>query len=460
VRQLERPILSQPSVSLPHPQLTKKPWFHGFAWGCVYGALAIVSGSLGLGGAFLITNPFAAETRVQTNPLESFSLRLTQGVIPYSLSRPVNIVVMGIDRVEGTEPGTPDSFSGRSDTLLVVRFNPEQDQVNVLSIPRDTRVEIPNYGFTKINHANWFGGPKLVQSVLTHNFNNLELDRYVRVDTGIFREIIDAIGGVEVNVPKAMQYDDYTQGLHIDLQPGLQTLNGDQAEQFARFRYDEYGDIGRVQRQQILLTSLRQKLNSPTLITKVPQLLKLLESYVDTNLSSEELLALAGFTLNLKGDNLNLVMLPGRASYPGEFGASYWLPDLEAQDKILATQFNQSTLLADANVYARSDLAEAQPLIAIQNASGVPDQAQLMADYLAEQGFHNLYIVEDWSSPLRNTEIIAQRGDRESAELVQAQLNLGVVAATSTGAIESDITIRLGRDSVNFLREYDDGNAL
>jgi LCP family protein required for cell wall assembly len=336
----------------------------------------------------------------------------------------------------------------------VVRFNPEKDQVNILSIPRDTRVEIPNYGFTKINHANWFGGPKLVQSVVTHNFNNLELDRYLRIDTGIFREVIDAIGGLEVNVPKAMQYDDYTQQLHIDLQPGLQTLNGDQAEQFARFRHDEYGDIGRVQRQQMLLKALRQKLSSPAVITKVPQLLDLMERYVDTNLSTEELFALIGFTLHLNSDQMSLVMLPGRASEPGEFGASYWLPDLEAQDQILVEQFNQSPLVANADIHSRSDIADRQPRIAIQNASGAPQQAQLMADYLVDQGFGDVYVIEDWPSTVSQTRIIAQRGDRKSAQMLKDRFNLGAVESSSTGAIESDITIRLGQDSIEFLQQH------
>jgi polyisoprenyl-teichoic acid--peptidoglycan teichoic acid transferase len=457
VRQLERPALSH-SYPVPQPQQKVKTWITQFCWGCVYVSMAIVSGSLGLAGAFLLSNPFDPEPSVQTSPIESFSLRLTQGVIPYTLSRPVNIVVMGIDRVEGTEPGSPDSFSGRSDTLLVVRFNPETNQVNILSIPRDTRIEIPNYGFTKINHANWFGGPKLVQSVITHNFNNLELDRYLRIDTGMFREVIDAIGGVEVNVPKAMQYDDYTQKLHIDLQPGLQTLNGDQAEQFARFRHDEYGDIGRVQRQQILLKALRQKLSNPAVITKVPQLLDLMERYVDTNLSTEELFSLVGFALNLNSDQMSLVMLPGRASEPGEFGASYWLPDLEAQDQILVEQFNQLPLMANADIHSRSDVADRQPQIAIQNASGAPLQAQLMADYLVSQGFGEVYVVEDWPSTVSQTRIIAQRGDRASAESLKDRLNLGAVESSSTGAIESDITIRLGQDSIEFLQQHQDNS--
>jgi hypothetical protein len=233
----------------------------------------------------------------------------------------------------------------------------------------------------------------------------------------------------------------------------MQLLNGDQAEQFARFRHDEYGDIGRVQRQQILLQALRQKLANPSIIPKIPQLMTLVQNYVDTNLSSEELLAILGFALDLDGEQIRMVMLPGRASTPGEFVASYWLPDVEAQNRILAEQFNQASLLADANIDTLSDMLNRQPRIAIQNASGQPDQARHMADYLISLGFADVYVVEDWSGVLTTTHIIAQRGDRDAVVALINQLQFGEIEATSTGAIESDITLRLGQDSIQFLRQ-------
>lgn len=135
------------------------------------------------------------------------------------------------------------------------------------------------------------------------------------------------------------------------------------------------------------------------------------------------------------------------------------MPDLDAQDQILAEQFNQSALLANANINTRSDISDRPLRIAIQNATGFPDQARLMADYLIQQElgdfYGNLYVIEDWPIPLSETRIIAQRGDRESAQRLQTYLNLGVVEATSTGAIESDITIRLGQDSMEFLRQHE-----
>jgi anionic cell wall polymer biosynthesis LytR-Cps2A-Psr (LCP) family protein len=130
------------------------------------------------------------------------------------------------------------------------------------------------------------------------------IDRYVRVGTGAFEELVDLVGGVQIYVPKRMVYTDHSQGLYIDLQAGWQTLNGDQAEQFARFRGDAQGDIGRVQRQQMLLKALRERFTSPRIIPRLPQIIRVMLRYVDTNLSLEEVLALATFSLELDSDSL------------------------------------------------------------------------------------------------------------------------------------------------------------
>jgi LCP family protein required for cell wall assembly len=378
---------------------------------------------------------------------------LTQGLVPYRLSRPVHLLVMGIDLVPGTTPGTPESFAGRSDTLLLARVDPMQEAVNVLSIPRDTQVEIPGYGFTKINHANWFGGPALAKEVVEYNFNDLPVDRYLRVNTGAFRAIIDLVGGVRVFVPQDMYYVDQTQGLTIDLKEGWQILNGDQAEQFARFRNDVHGDIGRVQRQQILFKALRQKLLSPGMVVKLPELLEVFQDYVDTNLSFEEMVALAGFGLQVEKDAIQMVMLPGRPSELGEFAASYWMMDESARDRLLTDHFAQPALVASSEFTHVADIPEQlQPHIAIQNATDQWGQAYDVAEYLRDLGFWHVYVVPDWPDTIATSQIIAQRGDIKAAENLQTLLQLGEIEASSTGDLESDLTLRLGQDSLELLQ--------
>ena len=420
----------------------------GTIWSAIFGVTAIAT--TGLGAIAVLTFPFPHQVAGETvaPPLAD----LLRTGFQYQVSRPVNILIMGLDEARDIEGATPDDLVGRTDTMLLVRVNPEVNEVNVMSIPRDTRVEIPGYGVDKINEANAEGGAELAAQTVMHNFDNVKIDRYVRVSTRAFKEIVDLVGGVEVLVPKEMKYEDKTQGLEINLQPGLQNLNGDQAEQFARFRHDSYGDIGRVQRQQILLKALRQRMSNPLVIAKLPQIVKVLQAHIDTNLSAEEMMALAGVGLKLDAKNLHMVMLPGDFSDPEEYTASYWLADRAASSDLMRTYFDAQSaeLVTDVNGVnynePPSDWSVNGLRIAVQNATDDQYASYSMAEHLRDQGFYNVYVVQDWTGVNRKTSVVAQRGDLGSAQTVQSELKMGQVVSDSTGDIDSDITIRVGED--------------
>lgn len=416
------------------------PWLRRIGWTVGFGGTAIAAA---LGGALLATTMPLPDWASQ-KAAEPLNLAdLWQSGFRYRVTRPVNILVMGVDLPNPGEADADQLFSGRSDTMLLVRINPEAGKVDLLSIPRDTQVNVPGEGIAKINHANLAGGPELVAETIQTNLGPVPIDRYVRVSTGALRELVDLLGGVEVMVPQRMVYTDQTQGLNIDLEEGWQTLNGDQAEQFARFRTDSTGDIGRVQRQQILMKALRERLTHPTLIPQLPQIMRVMMRYVDTNLTLEETLALANMAMEIEPDDLHMVMLPGRFSSPSEYVASYWLLDPVATQQVMNDFFGLDgiALLSNSDDQAITSLP-----IAIQNASGEPQVASAVADYLRQEGFRNVYVISDWSSQLQRTEVVAQRGDLESAEIVTSVLSIGRVVAESTGDLQSELTIRVGRD--------------
>ncbi|MCL2924469.1 MAG: LCP family protein [Trichodesmium sp. MAG_R04] len=401
-----------------------------------------------------ITTLFApVEPKFITRLLQKFTADiLWRKHLPYQLSRPINILVMGIDQVSGLTEDSPNLFEGRSDTLLLVRANPANKTVSLLSIPRDTKVQIPGIGPAKINEANLYGGPKLVKNVLKYTLNNIEVDRYVRVSKEAFQELVEQLGGVEVFIPKPMFYIDNTQQLKIDLQAGWQTLSGEQAEQFACFREEVYGDIGRVQRQQFLLKALQSRLTNMAVLTRWPQIIRVMHKYIDTNLSFEEMLALISFSLDLEQNNLKMVMLPGKPSYRNEYFASYWIIDKAGRDRILEQYFDIKLDKFNYDKKEHKYKNEILPLenkIAVQNASSHSQAATKFAEYLREQGFYNVYVVPDWSDKQHLTQVIVQRGYLKSAEVVQNTLGFGNIEPTSTGEIGSDLTIRLGEDSVN-----------
>ncbi|NES82820.1 MAG: LCP family protein [Moorea sp. SIO2B7] len=362
----------------------------------------------------------------------------------YNLSRPVNILVMGIDRVPDIPKSSPDVFTGRSDTMLLVRFDPTDNSLRMLSIPRDTRVENAGLEIPKINQANKEGGPALAARILSKTLNNLPIDRYVRVTTDAFTELVNLVGGIEVFVPERMYYVDQTQGLEIDLEPGWQTLSGEQAEHFARFRSNKKGDIGRVQRQQALLKALRKRLQSPAIIPRIPQMIRILRQYVDTNLSLEEMLALANFSRDLERENFKMVMLPGRFSKGDEYQLSYWIMSSGGRDRIMKEYFDQKPETRRWSRKTRRSLNRVP--IAVQNTTDEPGLARSVVLYLAENDFYNVYIIENSSPELRKTEIIVQQGDFEAAKSVKKTLGLGRVEASSTGHLDSELTIRVGLD--------------
>ena len=368
----------------------------------------------------------------------------------YRLSRPVNILILGIDRVPEAAANGPKIFEGRSDTILLLHLDPRDKSISLLSVPRDTQVEVPGIPFSKISEANARGGAALATRLVSSMLNNTRIERYVRVSSNAFRELVDLLGGVEVFVPRAMSYTDSAQKLKINLAQGWQTLNGEQAEQFARFRNDGLGDIGRIQRQQSLIQAIRNRLASPSVFVRLPQIVRLMQKYVDTNLNYEEILTLANFGLQLERDTFKMVMLPGSSSSKQGDLRSYWILDTVAVDRIMTQYLNLGVPdLAQGRLRNPSESVLPKNLkIAVQNASSKPTTAKTVAEFLRKKGFFNVSVVQDSPQKERQSQIIVQQGDLEAANLLQKALGGGKIEASSTGEINSDLTLRVGEDWV------------
>ncbi|MGB3493588.1 MAG: LCP family protein [Elainellaceae cyanobacterium] len=429
----------------PQSDAKQPSWMRRSIWALGFGTTAIASAIVGL--ALSLTLPLP-ERLVSGETAQPPSLpELLKKGVRHRITRPVNILVMGIDEVLEAEENTDEVFAGRSDTMILAQVNPDTQLVSLLSIPRDTQVEFPDRRqVSKINHANWIGGPRLAADVVSYNLGNVTVDRYVRFSTDAFKELVDLLGGVEVFVPKPMKYEDQTQKLFIDLDQGLQVLNGEEAEQFARFRNDEYGDIGRVQRQQVLIRALRDRLTNPSVIAKIPQILELLQTKIDTNLTPQEMLALATFSLDVNRDDLRMVMLPGRFSRQQEYTASYWLMEPSSVERVMEDYFGVNSVTYASNAVVNDGPSFRDLRIAVQNASSDPQVASEVAQYLRERGFSNVYIVRDWPEQNIQTNVIVQRGDLSGAARLENVLGLGEIVPSSTGDLGSDFTIRVGND--------------
>lgn len=244
-----------------------------------------------------------------------------------------NVLVVGTDKV-----------GLNTDTILVLSLDSKNNRANVMSIPRDTMSNVTR-SVKKINAAYAIGAKKGKGNIdnLKKEVSYLlgfEVDNYVVVNLGAFEEIIDAIGGVTIDVPRNMNYDDPYQDLHIHLKKGVQTLNGSQAIGFVRYRsgYAE-GDMGRVKAQQTFIRAVAKQLASPSTLTKVPKLTEIVLRNMDTDLTNGEMIWFAKEAINIDMENdLQMFVLPGYAQYVNKL--SYYLPNEQEILEIVNQYFN------------------------------------------------------------------------------------------------------------------------
>ena len=226
-----------------------------------------------------------------------------------SLSRGLTILAMGVD---ATGNDGRASLDGNTDTMMLLRLSPAEHEIFVFSIPRDTRVAIPGHGIFKVNAACEWGGPRSAARVVS-KLLHVSIDRYMLLSLDGLREAIDAIGGVNVTVPKRLDYDDWTGHLHIHLRAGYQHLDGRQVEGLLRFRHDRNGtDIARVFRQQQFLAQVAPQFFKPAAAVHLPWLWRIASRHARTDLTPQEILEIARWVPQLDpGHDFKMAMLPG-----------------------------------------------------------------------------------------------------------------------------------------------------
>jgi len=251
----------------------------------------------------------------------------------YSSQDVLNVLLLGIDQREN-EPA-------RADTIILASINVRDKTVYLLSIPRDTRVDIPGKGVTrKINYAHAVGGAELTVKTV-ENFLRLPVHYYVETNFAGFSSIIDLLGGITLNVEERM----YLPEEGIDLKAGLQKLNGHDALSYVRWRGDGQGDIGRIERQQKFFRALADQALTFSTIWKIPDLLEELNKHVETDMPLPKMVSLANRFRDVKSIRLEASIVPGRAD-DTSYGASYWIADQKALTGLLEKIYGQKTAQA------------------------------------------------------------------------------------------------------------------
>ena len=237
------------------------------------------------------------------------------------LNKRINVLLLGID--DGDSEAAK-SEPKRTDAIVVLSFDPDEHKISMISIPRDTMVRLPGHkGYDKINAAYAYGGVAMAKQTVA-NLLRIPIHYYALVNWQGFIEVMNIIGGVDLYVDKDMHYEDPYANLVIDIKHGYQHLDGKRSGQYVRFRSDELGDIGRVQRQQKFLKALGLQMFSVENITKIPSIISTIQKYVETDMTTVTTLK-AVRSYNILSDNkIRSGMLYGNF-YDAPSGTSYWL---------------------------------------------------------------------------------------------------------------------------------------
>ena len=339
----------------------------------------------------------------------------------------LNCMLLGVDK-EGY----------RTDVMIFAQLNLLNNTINMLQIPRDTYVADNGRSDKKINSAYGYQKEKTVFKEVK-KILNVDVDKYILIDTSGFRDVIDTIGGVNYDVPIKMNYDDPVQNLHIHLDKGYQLLDGDKAEQFVRFRKNNdgsgyaMGDVERVHSQQGFIKATVKQLFSITNAFKIPKLVSQFSSMVKTNFTNAEMLAYASYIFKVDTENVNIMALEGEPKYINN--VSYFIADDDKNQKIIDNYFTPGSETVNTLELELSDK------IVGENSETV----DVNEDILPNNGFKNRFVGIDI--------VDASGGEADIAEIKRS---LGVYSYKVKSTKETEDVVY---DTSKVVVKKDNGNG-
>jgi LCP family protein required for cell wall assembly len=369
----------------------------------------------------------------------------------------INVLVMGLDRRprEGDAPA-------RTDTIFILTIDPQGKTAGILGIPRDLWVEIPTkdgsgYLNERINTAYVLGemndydggGPGLAMATIEHAIG-VKVDHYVVIDFEGFREVIDAMGGVDVDVPTYLRDDLYSEtelpGDYDpqEFEPGVQHMDGSRALAYARIRRGT-SDLDRIQRQQRIMFAVMDKALSLNVFTNALDLWKQYKDAIDTDINDFQIPGFAKLVADIPPERIVAVSLgPATVPYMTPQGAAVLMAAPEGIQQVVEALFFDQQLLGEA------------ALVEVQNGTGDPGLATGVVDYLVSMGLPGSSVVisnapePDLAQP---SAILDYTGKRYTAERLAEWLGLPADRIRSAGPEdvalktgEADIVVIVGED--------------
>lgn len=346
-----------------------------------------------------------------------------------------------------------------TDTIMIAEYDPQEQQASILSIPRDTYIGNNRMNVTawdKINAVYQTGTENVLKEI--NELTGLDIKYYLKVDTQAFKKLVDAIGGVEFDVPIDMKYDDNRQNLHIDLKAGKQKLDGDKAEQVVRFRHNndgttypyEYGmeDLGRMKTQRNFLTALAKQTLKVENIFKINEFIDIANEYVETNLDFNTIKDYVPYIVEFDMANLKTGQVPGKSEQGPPNGVwVYFADDAKLKEMIDDLFINPNKLDEEDkksnSTVDTSSIDKTKLKIEVLNGTSSNTKLEKVVAKLENAG----YTVEKTgnTTDTSTTTVIIRK---DVPELVQEDIKqiLETQTVTTGGEATVNITIIIGRD--------------
>lgn len=347
---------------------------------------------------------------------------------PFGGKTLVNILLLGEDNTGMSRKGR-----GLTDTIMVVSIDFASKQVAAISIPRDTRVDLNGYGgYQKINAAHVMGGPALTMCAV-QQLIGVSPDYYVKLNVQGFKQAVDILGGVTIDVEKNMRYRDRSQNLYINLKKGVQVLDGEKAMQYVRFRHDALGDIARIQRQQKFVKALAKQALSPSHFPQLPTAVSAILKNMETDMTLRDLLHLCKFARNIDIDSVRMATLPGIPQTIG--GISYWIVDTAKAGEVVRELFYPQ-------------LSVQLPRVEVLNGSGARGAAQHVAELLRQQGYEVTNVGNADSYDYASSQIICNNKKITDVSGIAHIVKSEVIRREDNPSALADVTVIVGKNCI------------
>lgn len=374
---------------------------------------------------------------------------LGTGIPPASKNDSINVLVLGMDIGDADIEG--NKAIRRSDTIMVLNYNPNTKKANIVSIPRDTLIEVDAYldtgeyrRYWKINTAYVLGGEEEI-TIHVESLLDIDINYIVEVDYNAFRSIIDSIGGVEMTIEQDMFYDDDAQDLHINFKAGETVLlDGKKAEEFIRWRKNNDGsgladaDIDRIKNQQLFISKLLDKVMSPSIVFKAPKILNSISENVETNIPAKELVSLGMKIIRLKSSDIIMTTLQGEPQYI--YGESFLIADKEYNmDLINSLSSGHPSSPSNITTINREDLK-----VIVLNGTNISGLASTARDKLLARGYENVEVGNTTDAVKKS---VIQTDNKDLKDLLKTDIDIEKIEKISRSEYKDyDIVILLGED--------------